>query len=74
MRNFFTNFLQRLEINFYKFNGNGNGKRPVPELPKSGLRFESLSPDNSHSTILESKTQIDIAISRAQQYILGEQV
>ena len=73
MRNFFTNFLQRLEINFYKFNGNGNGKRPVPELPKSGLRFESLSLDNSPSTTLESKTQIDIAISRAQQYILGEQ-
>ncbi|HHT9104281.1 MAG TPA: squalene--hopene cyclase [Candidatus Wujingus californicus] len=73
MRNFFTNFLQRLETNFYKFNGNGNGKRPVPELPKSGLRFESLSLDNPPSTTLESKTQIDIAISRAQQYILGEQ-
>lgn len=73
MRNFFTNFLQRLDINFYKFNGNGNGKRPVTELPKSGLRFESLSLDNLPSTTLESKTQIDIAISRAQQYILGEQ-
>ncbi len=73
MRNFFTNFLQRLDINFYKFNGNGNGKRPVPELPKSGLRFESLSLDNSHSITLESKTQIDLAISRAQKYILREQ-
>ena len=43
MRNFLSNFLERLETRIYKFNGNGhgNGKHPVTELPKHELRFES---------------------------------
>ncbi len=75
MRNFLSNFFERLETRIYKFNGNGNGngKHRVSELPKHELRFESLPVRTTTNTGVSSKNPVDAAISAAQKYLIGEQ-
>lgn len=75
MRNFFTNLLGRLETGIHKFNGNGNGngKHPLPEIPKHKLIFEAASARTGLHTQQPIKNSLDIALSRAQQYLLSKQ-
>ena len=73
MRNFLFNFLERLETSIYKFNRNGNGKHPAPELPKQGLRFESIPVATMLHNIPPTGNTLDIAVKKAQQYLLNEQ-
>lgn len=73
MRNFFLSLFERFETSVYKFNGNGNGEHRVSELPKHGLRFESTPAKTVLHTTLPTKTPLDTAIYRAQQYLLREQ-
>lgn len=77
MRNFLSNFLERLEKRIYKFNGNGhengNGKHPVVELPRHELRFESTPIKTGVSINLPVKNPLDSAINSAQQYLLSNQ-
>ncbi len=75
MRNFFTNLLERLETGIHKFNGNGNGngKHPLPEIPKHKLIFEAASARTGLHIQQPAKNSLDIALSRAQQYLLGKQ-
>ncbi|MFN3531740.1 MAG: squalene--hopene cyclase [Candidatus Brocadia sp.] len=73
MRNFFLSLFERFETSIYKFNGNGNGKHRVSELPKHGLRFESTPAKTDLHTTVPTKTPLDTAIYRAQQYLLREQ-
>ena len=77
MRNFLSNFLERLETRIYKFhgngNGNGNGKYPVTELPRHELRFESTPVRTGINTNSLAKNPLDSAINSAQQYLLSNQ-
>ena len=73
MRNFLSSFFERLETSIHKFNGNGNGKHPVPELSKHELRFESAPIRASLHTPSSTKNPLDIAIHRARQYLLSNQ-
>src|SRR3989338_1767351 len=73
MRNFLSNFLERLETRIYKFHGNGNGKYPVTELPRNELRFESIPVRTGIDTNSLAKNPLDSAINSAQQYLLSNQ-
>ena len=79
MRNFLSNFFERLETRIYKFNGNGhgngngNGKHPVTELPRHELRFESTPIKTGININLPVKNPLDSAINSAQQYLLSNQ-
>ena len=77
MRNFLSNFLERLEKRIYKFNGNGhengNGKHTVIELPRHELRFESTPIKTGVNVNLPVKNPLDSAINSAQQYLLSNQ-
>lgn len=75
MRNFLTKFLGRLETGIHKFNGNGNGngKHPVPEIPKHKLIFEAASVRTGLYTQQPIKNSLDVAISKAQQYLFSKQ-
>ncbi|MDN3512846.1 MAG: squalene--hopene cyclase [Candidatus Brocadia sp.] len=73
MRNFIFNLLERLETSIHKFNGNGNGKHPVSELFAHEVQFESAPIRAGLPATFLTKTPLDIAINRAQRYLLGEQ-
>ncbi len=73
MRNFLLSLFERLETSIYKFNGNGNGKHTVPELSEHELRFESSSVRTSFYSSSTTKTPLDVAIKRSQQYLLCNQ-
>ncbi len=73
MRNFFLGIFQRLETNIFKFNGNGNGKHAIPELPQHGLRLESAPGKEGLHPELPANTPLDVAICRAQQYLFRQQ-
>ena len=73
MRKFLFNFFERLETSIYKVNGNGNGKHPVPELPRRNLRFESTTARAGFQITSSTKTPLDIVIHRAQDYLLNNQ-
>lgn len=73
MRNFLLNLFERLETSIYKFNGNGNGKHPVPELSKDNLLFESLPIQTGFHALSAVKNPLEIGIHRSQQYLLKSQ-